>query len=215
MNRFVAVVPVEDTPTAAILDDIGPRMIIVPLVVELTVAIAAAPERTLPVIINVPIDELFIVGCALTSLPETLPVTVTVPKLKLSIAGPPILVGPITFPSTLRFPPPFMYIAAPLVVLNPAITEPETLIVPVDPCDIVLVVVPAVVAKPPSMLPVIDNDAAFCVIIAQKLLPLLTETFPTILAEFELEIIRVGNKEALLTEPVIPAVAVNVMPLLR
>ena len=56
MNRLVAVVPVEETPTAAILDDIAPRTIIVPLVVELIVAIAAAPERTLPVIINVPIE---------------------------------------------------------------------------------------------------------------------------------------------------------------
>ena len=193
MNRFVAVVEVDDTPTAAMLEEIVPRTIIVPAVVELIVATAAAPERTLPEIINVPMDEFDMVVNALTSLPKTLPVTVTMPVLAFSIAGPPILVGPITFPFTLRLPPPAKYIAPPDVVLNPAITEPETLMVPFEPCDIVLVVVPAMVANPPSMLPVIVNDAAFCVIIAQYVLPGETETFPMILAEFELEIIRVGK----------------------
>ncbi len=217
MNRFVAPVPVDCIPTAAVLDDIGPYITIVPLVVELTVGVAAIPVLTLPEMINVPTDELPIVATALISLPKTLPVTVTMPELRLSIAGPPILVGPITFPSTLRFPPPFKYTVPPDVVLTPAITDPDTLIVPVEPCQIVLLVVPAIVTKPPSTLPVIDNEAAFCVIIAQKLFPLVIEMFPIILAEEEPETMIVGKNAALPTAPIIPrvSVVVKVIPLFK
>ena len=76
---------------------------------------------------------------------------------------------------------------------------------------------PATVTKPPSMLPVIDNEAAFCVIMAHISLPLLIEIFPIIFAEEEPEIMIVGKSEALPTAPIIPrvSVVVKVIPLFR
>ena len=50
MNRFVAVVEVEETPTDVVLDEIGPLMYNIPLLVSVIAATAGVPADRLPLI---------------------------------------------------------------------------------------------------------------------------------------------------------------------
>jgi hypothetical protein len=48
VNRFVAVVEVEETPTDVVLDEIGPLMYNIPLLVSVIAATAGVPADRLP-----------------------------------------------------------------------------------------------------------------------------------------------------------------------
>jgi hypothetical protein len=132
VNRFVAAVPVDETPTAEMLDEIGPYTTIVPLVVEEIAAAAMFPDWTLPETIIVPIDPFIKVLSARVLLPITLPVIVTIPILSLRSAAPPIDVGPIKFPLTLTLVLFVMYTVPLPLVLIPPDSVPDILRIPVD-----------------------------------------------------------------------------------
>jgi hypothetical protein len=166
VNRFVAVVPVKETPTAVMLDETGPYTVTVPLVVDPTAGppMADAPPET----IKVPIDEFVIVLSVVLVPPKILPVTIITPLPALFIAGPELfpVVGPVILPTTLTTPIPAWNIVPPKTVLTPDDTEPDTFNRPDDKQYIIREVVPPPPAVPPVMLPVIERDELSSIMIA-------------------------------------------------